>query len=119
MSIDLYTEFFMQQEVADTADDEYKTQGVLPNNFLKDVVLISPSIEIISEWKNISHKVSPSLEALQDSSFIVNYNELVSRLGELGYESNYQCYEQLLGGELVQKPANFTIDFSLEKRKSK
>ncbi len=119
MAIDLYTEFFMQQEIANTADDEYKIKGVSPNKFLKDIVYIAPGIEIVSQGQNVSHKISPELESLQNSGFIVNYNELVSRLSELGYELNYQNYEQLLAGQLMQQAATFDIDFALENKKTR
>lgn len=119
ISIDLYTEFFMEQEVANKADDEYKIRGVEYTNFLQDFVNVSPSIQVASEGQDVSRMIPFELDKQSSNSFIVDYNELVSRLGELGYELNYQNFEQLLKGELRQKPATFDVDFTLEDKKTR
>ena len=119
MSIDLYTEFFMEKEVANKADDEYKIRGIEYTNFLEDFVNVSPSIQVASEGQDVSRMIPFELEKQSSNSFIVNYNELVSRLGELGYELKYQNFEQLLKGVIKQKPATFDVDFTLENRKTR
>ena len=122
MSIDLFTDFYLEQEIVDTADDYAKIKRELatPNKFLKDIVRVSPSVEIRSEGKDVSYKVPSELENLQYSNaFVVNYDEFASRLRELGYELNYQTFEELIDGAFMQKPANFEVDFTLEDRKTR
>ena len=114
LPIDLYAEFFMNKKVADSADEEYKIEGVRLSNFLENVVYVSPSVEVLDKNKN-SHE----LEKFQDAGFIVNYNEFASRLEALGYELNYQDYEQLLAGEILERQLSFDAPITPETKKTK
>lgn len=122
ISVDLFTDLYMDQESVNTADDYTKIKRELTttDRFLKDIVRVSPSIWISSEGKDISYKMPNDLDKLQFSNeFVVNYNEFASRLRELGYELNYQTFEELMNGIFMEKTPNFEIDFTLEDKKTR